>query len=174
MIDQLTHNESSFQKKEFPIILLLDNILGEANLGSMFRLADAFGIQKIIFCGSEPNLKSNRLKRTARNTYKTVDSEFKEDPTEAIKELKIKGFRSLAIEITSSSKAVENISLENNEKILLVAGNERHGISDEALKLCDDCYHIEMFGENSSMNVAQSVGIALYEITKAFNKFDKK
>jgi len=174
LIDQLTHNESSFQKKEFPIILLLDNILGEANLGSMFRLADAFGIQKIIFCGSEPNLNSNRLKRTARNTYKTVDSEFKEDSAQAIKELKLKDYRPVAIEITSSSKSVENISVENNEKIVLVAGNERHGISNEALKLCDDCYHIEMFGENSSMNVAQSVGIALYEITKAFNKFDKK
>ena len=173
-MDQLTHNKSSFQKKEFPIILLLDNILGEANLGSMFRLADAFGIQKIIFCGSEPNLKSNRLKRTARNTWKTVDSEYKEDSAEAIKELKLKGFRSVAIEITSTSKTVENFSLENSEKILLVAGNERHGISNEALKLCNEYYHIEMFGENSSMNVAQSVGIALYEITKAFNKFDKK
>ena len=78
-MDQLTHTQTSFQKKDFPIILLLDNITGEANLGSLFRLADAFGIQKIIFCGSEPNLNSNRLKRTARNTWKTVNFEFQED-----------------------------------------------------------------------------------------------
>ncbi|MDR5590323.1 TrmH family RNA methyltransferase [Christiangramia sp. SM2212] len=174
MIDQLTHNESNFQKKEFPILLLLDNIIGEANLGSMLRLADAFGIQKIIFCGSEPNLKSNRLKRTARNTHNTVNFEFEEDSVECVNKLKNQGYRTVAIEITSTSQSIENFVLENENKILLVAGNERHGISEEVLGLCEDYYHIEMFGENSSMNVAQSVGIALYEITKAFNKFDKK
>lgn len=174
MIDQLTHKETSFSKKQFPIILLLDNVIGEANLGSMFRLADAFGIQKIIFCGSEPNLKSNRLKRTARNTYNTVNFEFKEDSVKAIKELKKGGFRTVAIEITASSKTLENLRIENHDKLLLIAGNERHGMSKEALELSDECYHIEMYGENSSMNVAQSVGIVLYEITKAFHKFDKK
>lgn len=174
MIDQLSHNESSFQKKEFPVILILDNVTSKANIGSMFRLADAFGIQKIIFCGTEPNLKSNRLKRTARNTYKTVDFEFYKDSVETIKNLKKEGFISIGIEITSSSKPIENFSIENREKIMLVAGNECHGISGEVLKLCDESYHIEMFGANSSMNVAQSVGIAFYEITKAFNKFDKK
>lgn len=174
MSDQLTHKETSFSKKQFPIILLLDNIIGEANLGSMFRLADAFGVQRIIFCGSEPNLQSNRLRRTARNTYKTVDFEFRENSAETIKALIKEGFKTLAIEITASSKSMENFSFKSNEKLVLIAGNERHGISNEALELCDECYHIEMFGENSSMNVAQSVGIALYEITKAFHKFDKK
>ena len=174
MIDQLTHKETSFHKKEFPIILLLDNVMGEANLGSLFRLADAFGIQKIIFCRTSPNLKSNRLKRTARNTYNTVDHEFLEEPVEIIKDLQSKGFRSIAIEITSSSKPIQMFDPKNKDKLILIAGNERHGISKEVLELCEDYHHIEMFGENSSMNVAHSVGIALYEITKAFNKFDKK
>lgn len=174
MIDQLTHNQSSFQKREFPIILLLDNVLSEANLGSMFRLADAFGVQKIYFCGSEPNLKSNRLKRTARNTQNVVAFEYRENSEETIKNLKNEGFRSIALEITSSSNSIEDFSLKNSEKLVLVAGNERHGISEKTLELCSECFHIEMFGANSSMNVAQSVGIALYEITKGFNKFAKK
>ena len=174
MIDQLSHEETTFQKKEFPIILLLDNIIGEANLGSMFRLADAFGIEKIIFCGSEPNLKSNRLKRTARHTHNTVAFEFEEDTVLALEKLRSNAYSPLAIEITTTSLPIENFSLQNSLKIVLVAGNERHGISEEVLNLCNHVFHIEMFGKNSSMNVAQSVGIALYEITKEFNKFDKK
>ena len=173
-MDQLTHTQTSFQKKDFSIILLLDNITGEANLGSLFRLADAFGIQKIIFCGSEPNLNSNRLKRTARNTWKTVNFEFQEDSVETIKKLHLDGYRSMAIEITSESIPLQNFSLEKEENLILIAGNERHGISNEVLEICDQHLHIEMFGENSSMNVAQSVGIGLYEITKAMNKFHKK
>ena len=174
MTDQLTHRETSFPQKQFPIILLLDNITGEANLGSLFRLADAFGVEKIIFCGSKPNLQSNRLKRTARNTFKTVDSEFQEDTVETIKKLKDENYKTIAIEITASSKPIQDLRLENDDKLLLIAGNERHGVSNPVINLCDEYYHIEMFGRNSSMNVAQSVGIALYEITKAFNKFDKK
>ncbi|PTX43043.1 SpoU rRNA methylase family protein [Christiangramia gaetbulicola] len=174
MIDQLTHNETSFQKKEFPIILLLDNVMGEANLGSLFRLADAFGIEKMIFCRTAPNLKSNRLKRTARNTYNSVAHEFQEDPVAVLKDLQQNGYRSIAIEITSTSKPIHMINVQDEEKLVLVAGNERHGISEDILALCKDFHHIEMFGENSSMNVAQSVGIALYEITKALNKFAKK
>lgn len=174
MIDQLTHKETSFPNKEFPIVLLLDNVMGEANLGSIFRLADAFGIQKLIFSRTAPNLKSNRLKRTARNTYNSVEYEFYEDPIEFIKPLQEKGYKTVAIEITSSSKPIQFFEAENMKNIILIAGNERHGISNEVLALCEKFHHIEMFGENSSMNVAQSVGIALYEITKAFNKFDKK
>ena len=174
MSTQLTHTETCFSTKSFPVILLLDNLTGEANIGSIFRLADAFGIEKIIFCGTQPNLASNRLKRTARNTHNYVDFEFYEEPLEIIKNLLTNGFKTIALEITSNSIAIENIDLNEHQKTLLIAGNERNGISKDVLELCETAHHINMFGENSSMNVAQSVGIALYEITKALNKFDKK
>lgn len=174
MSDQLSHKETSFQKKKFPLILLLDNITGEANIGSLFRLADAFGIDKIIFCETKPNLNSNRLKRTARNTHNMVEFTFEESSTETIAVLKDNGYKAIAIEITSESIPIQDFTCKNNENFVLIAGNERSGISKEVLKICDSTYHIEMFGENSSMNVAQSVGIALYEITKALSKFHKK
>ncbi|MCM8570057.1 TrmH family RNA methyltransferase [Gramella jeungdoensis] len=174
MSEQLSHNETGFQKKCFPIILLLDNVTGEANIGSLFRMADAFGIEKIIFSGTRPNLNSNRLKRTARNTHNTVDFEFVENPLPQIESLKKENYRTISLEITSGSQPIQNFREKISDKIILVAGNERHGISHEILKICDLSFHIEMFGENSSMNVAQSVGIAFYEITKTLNKFHKK
>lgn len=156
------------------MVLLLDNITGEANIGSLFRLADAFGIEKIVFCGTPPNLNSNRLKRTARNTYNSVKFEHFESTVQTIQDYKDSGYRILALEITSQSKSIQHFNYSALEKILLIAGNERHGISEEVLKMSKEAFHIDMFGENSSMNVAQSVGIALYEITKAINQFDKK
>lgn len=175
MSEQLSHTETSFKKKKFPIILLLDNVTGEANIGSLFRLADAFGIEKMIFGGTKPNLNSNRLKRTARNTHNTVDFDFAEDPEELLQTLKKKSYRIISLEITAKSKPIQDLKFQDDtEKIVLVAGNERHGISAKMLNLCSEAFHIEMFGENSSMNVAQSVGIAFYEITKSMNKFHKK
>ncbi|MFV9484554.1 TrmH family RNA methyltransferase [Christiangramia sp. ASW11-125] len=162
---QLTHDTTNFENRQFPVILLLDNITSEANIGSIFRLADAFGVEKLIFHGTFPNLNSNRLKRTARNTHTTVEFEVYEDATQVIRDLKSNGYRMTAVEITSESRPISEFKLVT-ENILLVAGNERHGVSEEILKNCDSAYHIEMFGKNSSMNVAQSLGIALYEITK--------
>lgn len=174
MNNQLSHSESEFEHRKFPIVLLLDNITGEANLGSLFRLADAFGIEKLVFGGTVPNLNSNRLKRTARNTYKTVDFEILERSLDYIEDLKTQGYKANAIEITSDSEPIQLIQPKNDEKMLLIAGNERHGVSKDVLNLCDSVYHIEMFGKNSSMNVAQSVGIGLYEITKGYLQLAKK
>lgn len=174
MSKQLSHTETSFKKKQFPIILFLDNITGDANIGSLFRLADAFGVERIIFGGTKPNLNSNRLKRTARHTQHSVNFEFVENSVEELQKLKEDDYRIVSLEITSESEPFQNFNTKNAEKIVLVAGNERHGISREVLLLSDQVFHIEMFGENSSMNVAQSAGIALYEITKTLNKFQKK
>jgi tRNA G18 (ribose-2'-O)-methylase SpoU len=48
-----------------------------------------------------------------------------------------------------------------------VVGSERNGIENEILKCANSIYHIPMFGQNSSMNVAQATSIALYEITNS-------
>ncbi len=171
---QLSHPDHSKTNKKFPLIILTDNILGEANIGSIFRLADAFNIEKIIFTGTPVNLNSNRLKKTARSTFKYVDFDFIEKGEDAIKAYKLEGYKIFAIEITSNSVAIDSLDYQNESKLLLIVGNESNGVSQELLKLTDKNLHINMFGENSSMNVAQATGIALYEITKTLLPFQEK
>lgn len=174
MNTQLSHAEHNVGKHKFPLILVSDNIIGDANIGSLFRLADAFNIEKIIFAGTPPNLNSNRLRKTARETYKTVPFEFSGETLEAVRNLKNEGYRILALEITSDSNPLENCFFENESKIVLIVGNERHGIDNHVLEMADEKIHIKMFGNNSSMNVSQAAGIAFYEITKSLPPFHKK
>jgi len=171
---QLAHLDHSKIKNKFPLVILTDNIIGEANIGSIFRLADAFNIEKIIFTGSPINLNSNRLKKTARSTFKYVDFEYIENAPAALRSYKKEGYKVLALEITSDSLSIDSLNYQNKSKLLLIIGNERNGISPELLKLSDKNLHIRMFGENSSMNVAQATGIALYEITKTLLPFQEK
>lgn len=140
--------------------------MGDANIGSLFRLADAFNIEKIIFTGTPVNLNNSRLKRTARATIANIENEFYENALEALNFYKNKGYKPLALEITEDSFPMADMNFENEQKILLVAGNERNGISKALLDRIEIKVHIDMFGRNSSMNVAQATGIALYEITK--------
>ena len=162
---QLDHYTSIFKKRKFPITIICDNVINAQNIGSLLRASDAFGIEKIYFCGSNIPI-GRKMTKTSRATEKVVDFEVAENAFNIIKEFKNKGFQIIALEITSNSKAITEVSFTNHQPIILVIGDENFGISDDILKLSDNTIHINMYGQNSSMNVVQATTIALYEITK--------
>jgi len=171
---QLDHSKHTELNNKFPIVILTDNLMGEANIGSLFRLADAFNVEKIIFSGTPINLKSNRLRRTARGTFANVNYDYTENIFETIKSYKSKGYEPIALEITSDSVTLRELSLKNDTKILLIVGNERYGVSQKVLNAVLTKVYIPMYGNNSSMNVSQATGIALYEFSKTFLTFHQK
>lgn len=162
---QLTHYNTNFQPKIFPITVVCDNVTNAPNLGSLFRICDAFGVEKLILCGSHIPLGRKMIK-TSRATEKIVKHQVKENIVDVISELKSKNNFLAALEITSSSKSIQNFSFPTNQPISLIVGDENFGVSDDVLKLCNTVIHIPMYGQNSSMNVVQATNIALYEITK--------
>lgn len=163
---QLQHHNTDFNQQEHSIILLCDSVNSPANMGSLFRIADSFGIEKLVFGGVEVDLKSPRLKRTARATQNWVPVEDKVDLSDYTKTLKSQGYTAVALEITKSSKPINTCNFSKDAKIALVIGDENSGISEAVLEQCEEQVHITMFGKNSSMNVSQATAIALYEFTK--------
>lgn len=166
---QLNHYTSKFDQHTFPITLVCENVTNASNIGSLLRTADAFGIEKIVFCGSPVTL-GRKMARTSRATEKYVNFEWQENIAEVINKLKIAGYQIIALEITDASTALSNIKLNSVQPIALIVGDENFGISEAYLKLSDYTIHIDMFGQNSSMNVVQATSIALYEITKQISK----
>ena len=162
---QLSHYNTSFSKRNFPIILVCDNVTNAPNIGSLFRTADAFGVEKLILCGRNIQL-GKRMARTARSTEKVVHFEISELASKVVSDLKDKGHYVVALEITSNSKPIHTFRFPADKPIVLVIGDENFGISETTLKHSDVILHINMFGQNSSMNVVQAANIALYEITK--------
>lgn len=166
---QLTHYTSKFTKQGFPIILISDNVSHAANLGSLFRTADAFGIERLILGGSPVEL-GRKFTKTSRATEQSVAYEQLETLSEKIQDLKTQNYTLVALEITDKSIPISELKLEKNSKIAFVIGDENLGVSDSILKECDAVVHIEMYGQNSSMNVVQATSIALYEFTKKLLK----
>ena len=152
-------------------MLVLDGVASPANIGSLFRLADAFNIEKLILCGPEINLDTPRIQKTARSTIQKVEHIQFGNAPEVCENLQNEGYTLLALEITNDSLPLDSFSFSALKKIALIVGNEISGISEELLNLADNRLHITMFGRNSSMNVAQSTGIALYEITKSLPSY---
>ncbi|MFC7357130.1 TrmH family RNA methyltransferase [Jejudonia soesokkakensis] len=165
MATQHSHHSTPFSKQRKDLILLCDGIQSPANIGALFRLSDALGVAKIIFCNTTIDFTSNRLLRTARNTVSKVPHLVSEKTTlSELEALKTVGYTTIALELTDQSTPLKEFSAKT-KKIALVIGNERHGVSKDVLLNVDQSIYIEMFGENSSMNVAQATAIALYALT---------
>ena len=161
---QLTHYNTTFEKKSHPIVLVCDHISNAPNIGSLFRTADAFGIEKIIFIGG-PITSGRKMTKTSRSTEKVVSYETQEKLENTIQQLKLEDYEIISLEITDNSTPLSTSKFQNRPMVLIV-GDENFGVSNEGLRLSDRVLHIDMFGQNSSMNVVQATSIALYEITK--------
>lgn len=166
---QLEHHQDKFQLKKFPIIIICDKIRTPENIGMALRLADAFGVEKIVIDENSPSPEVRSVKRVSRYVNKTINYQLCDDVALETQKLKQLGYTCIALEITSDSKPIHEIKIEQQQKVALIIGAERTGISPELLNLCTQTFHITMYGNNSSMNVINSLAIALYEITQKFN-----
>ncbi|WP_224490170.1 TrmH family RNA methyltransferase [Robertkochia flava] len=165
MAEQLEHHQHNFKQRQFPITLVCDGVSSAANTGSLFRIADAFGVEEIIFCVYPPAF-SRRMEKTARSAHLRVTNRFEPETSVVLKALKDEGYRLIALEITNTSTPLKELKIPEHQKTALIIGGENHGIAPEHLALADQHIHIEMFGINSSMNVAMATGICLYEMTR--------
>ncbi len=162
---QLTHEENQFERKTFPITLVCDHIYFQQNIGSLFRISEAFGVENIIFYGKDIPLTPRKINKTSRSTHLHVAHSVIEDYTALHSFLIESNFEIIALEIASNSKPLKEVVIPENKKIALLIGSEINGISNELLEISHQIVHINMFGKNSSMNVVQAASIALYELT---------
>ena len=162
---QLTHYNTNFKPRTFPIILICDNVTNAPHIGSLFRIADAFGVEKLVLCGETIPI-GRKMTKTSRATEKIVPYEWHENTFDIVETYKNNDYQIVSLEITSKSKPINNFKFSKDYQTALVIGDENFGISEHILKISDAIVHIDMFGKNSSMNVVQATNIALYEMTK--------
>lgn len=165
---QLEHNQLHTQEQKFPICFLAHDMESPANIGSLFRLADALGVEKLYLSGNTPIPPNQKIKKAARSTEKHVPYDVVDNPVNLVTQLKFAGYKIISLEITTSSTDIRRLSVNGNEKICLVLGSENTGVPQELLDLSDDTIHIPMLGKNSSMNVATACAIATFEIIRRY------
>tara|TARA_R110000868_G_C10846391_1_gene760480 strand:- start:715 stop:1227 length:513 start_codon:yes stop_codon:yes gene_type:complete len=169
---QLTHYNNNFESKTFPITLVCDNVTNAPNIGSLFRIADAFGIEKLVLCGDVS--LGRKITITSRATEKVVNYDIQESALKVIEKLKDRDYQIISLEITTTSQPIYNFKFSTKKPIVLVIGDENFGVSEAILNQSNAIIHIDMFGKNSSMNVVQATNIALYEITKQLSSVMSK
>lgn len=154
-----------------PLILVLDNIRSLNNIGSVFRTADAFLIEKIYLCGITATPPHKDIRKTALGATDSVAWEYREDTLQLVDELKKKGYRVLAVEQAENAKMLHQFTVAEKVKYALVFGNEVKGVSQEVVSASDQVLEIPQYGTKHSLNIAVSVGIVIWDLlSKVKNK----
>lgn len=156
------------QSKKTPLILISDNIRSMNNVGSLFRTADCFRLEKIYLCGISPTPPHNDIHRTALGAEDSVDWEYSKNALTLIENLKNEGYKIICLEQAHSSIMLDKLTLDTNNKFALVLGNEVHGVNQEIIDIADILLEIPQFGTKHSLNVSVATGIAVWEIAKNF------
>ncbi len=159
-----------FKKSEkTPLILVLDDIRSLHNIGSVFRTADAFLIEKIILCGITATPPNKEIHKTALGATETVAWEHHENVLEVIENLKKEHVLTMAIEQVESSIFLQDFKIKKDQKYALVFGNEVYGVSQEAVAICDGCIEIPQLGTKHSLNISVSAGIVVWDLFQKIN-----
>jgi tRNA G18 (ribose-2'-O)-methylase SpoU len=171
---KLSHNELKAARPgreeldrlpRYPVTVICENIRSLYNVGSIFRTSDGAGIEKLYLCGYTGYPPRTEIDKTALGSVQSVPWEYLPNQFEAVRLLKKRGYRIVALEHTSGSVPYDKAQYEF--PLCLVIGNEVSGITDELIALCDMAVDIPMFGVKQSLNVSVAYGILVYQIIKS-------
>lgn len=166
---QRTDVESFKKQQKTPIAIVLDNVRSMHNVGSAFRTADGFAIEKIYLCGITGTPPHREIEKTALGATQSVTWQYAKDTNEVIDQLRSEGYTIVAIEQAENSVMLHEFQPDSSEKYALVFGNEVNGVDEDVMKKIDTCIEIPQYGTKHSLNVSVAIGIILWDFIQKRN-----
>lgn len=154
------------QAAKLPVVIILDNIRSQNNVGSVFRTSDAFRIEKIYLCGITSTPENREVHKTALGAEDAVDWEYVKETRDVVEKLKAEGYRIYAIEQAENTTSLEELNIGLDGKYALVFGNEVKGVQQDIIDRSHACIEIPQFGTKHSFNISVTVGIVLWQIVR--------
>jgi tRNA G18 (ribose-2'-O)-methylase SpoU len=150
--------------QKIPMVVVLDNIRSLQNVGSVFRTADAYLIEKIYLCGITAVPPHREIHRAALGATESVSWAYVQETTDILSSLRNQGFLIAGVEQSTPSISLRDFVQLPAQKTAIILGNEVNGISDEAMPLLDVCLELPQFGTKHSLNVSVCAGIVIWEL----------
>ncbi|MDC8005756.1 RNA methyltransferase [Aureisphaera galaxeae] len=152
------------QQQKTPLILVLDNIRSLNNIGSVFRTADAFLIQKIYLCGITAQPPHKDIQKTALGATDSVVWEYRKSTLELIEELQREGVFVASIEQAEEAVSLAHFKAKKNTPYAVVFGNEVKGVQQEVVSQSDAVIEIPQYGTKHSLNISVSCGVVVWDL----------
>ncbi len=150
------------QRQPGGVVVVLDNIRSAHNVGSAFRTADAFGVDRIYLCGICACPPSAEIHKSALGAEQSVAWEHCDDTLAAVESLRAQGYVIVCVEQTEGAVSLEDFVREDGRKYAVVFGNEVDGVQQSVADAADIVLEIPQWGTKHSLNVSVAVGVILW------------
>lgn len=151
---------------KIPLVVVLDNVRSQNNIGSVFRTSDAFRIEEILLCGITATPPNVEIHKTALGAEDSVKWRYYNDTMSALGMLKQEGYIVYSIEQVENSQSLESVELDKNKKYAVILGHEVHGVDQNVVNSSDGCIEIPQYGTKHSLNVSVTAGIVIWDFFK--------
>lgn len=153
---------AELQKTAHPFAVCFEHWIGDFNMGSGIRNANAFNAKEVFYIGDH---KWDR--RSAVGVYNYTEVQW--IPTiEDFKKLKDR-YTIVGIDnIPGKSFSIRHMNWPHNT--LMVFGEEGTGLTPAMQELCEMIVEIPMYGSVRSLNCGVASGIVMYDFTEKFEK----
>lgn len=165
-------SEEEFKEaKKTPLIIVLDNIRSLNNIGSVFRTADAFLVEKIYLCGITAQPPHKDIHKTALGATETVVWEYKENTLELIEKLKRENITILSIEQAENAVMLDGFIPIKDQKYAVIFGNEVKGVDQKVVNKSNAVIEIPQYGSKHSLNISVSAGVVVWDLFSKMKHF---
>ncbi|MFA5650888.1 MAG: RNA methyltransferase [Proteiniphilum sp.] len=154
------------EAEKIPLVVVLDNVRSQHNIGSVFRTSDAFRVTEILLCGITSTPPNVEIHKTALGAEDAVKWHYFEQTLSAVKELQAEGYAVFSIEQAENSFSLEEFQPEKEKKYAVIFGHEVHGVAQEVIDASDGCIEIPQHGTKHSLNVSVTAGIVIWDFFK--------
>ena len=144
------------------IAVVLDNVRSALNVGSAFRSADAFGVDRIMLCGICATPPSAEIHKSALGAEDSVPWEHSDNAVETVQRLREEGYTVVSVEQTVHSVKLDGFTPEKGRKYAIVFGNEVEGVGQDVVDASDMSLEVPQSGIKHSLNVSVCIGVVLW------------
>lgn len=160
-LDRPTLDEFKHQPK-LPLTIVVDNVRSLNNIGSLFRTADGFGVERIMLCGISQTPPSPEIHKTALGAEDSVEWQYFATTADAVEQLRREEYTLCCLEQVQGSVMLQDFRPDPRGQYALVVGNEVDGVDQSIVDLCGVCLEIPQVGIKHSLNVTVSAAIAMW------------
>lgn len=164
---------------KLPLVVVLDNVRSQHNVGAVFRTADAMRIERVVLCGICCCPPNQELHKTALGAEESVEWQYYKETLDAVRALQAEGYTVYAVEQAHNSVTLEEIAESlsaegGHDRLAVVFGHEVFGVQQEVIDICQGCIEIPQYGTKHSMNVSVTAGIVMYRLASSLRLATKK
>jgi len=149
-------------------VLALDSIYDHHNIGAMFRAAECFSVDALLWSRNRGAGLSPVVSKVSVGASELVPYIEVGNLAQSLREFKDAGYWIVTADVNEQATALP--SFEFPQKTVLVMGSEGKGLSRLVRDISDFAVYIPMCGQVDSLNVSQATALFCYGYRSQFPK----